>query len=307
MKFSIPWYVKLGFSILLLALLATRFPLGEIVDRIHNTLPQWIMATLLLGELVMLNQAFRWRHMLLIAEAEKPPLSTFFRYTAIGYFFNLVLPGGMGGDAVKSVAFGRSQGNMNDSIASVAVARLMGLIALVFLFWSGYSLGHTVPLQAVGFMAFCTLGLLVLVLLLAFNPLVRLRAESVHTWLQKIGNIAERMKAYRHFPGKTLVGFGDSLLMQLILIAMQWCYFRAVGLDIPWGLLLVIMPISTLATMVPVSFYGIGVREWAMLALVPPEWNSQQVLASVLLGYVVVFFQAIQGALFFALGKISAK
>lgn len=303
MKFKIPWYIKLLATLLLLGLLVKQFPLGEIYSHLRHTHIGWVIVTILLGEAVMVNQAFRWRHMLLVPEAAKPPFSAFFHYTAIGYFFNVCLPGGMGGDAVKSIAFGKNLGHMHDSIASVAMARLLGLLALTALFWLGLLSGQRTPASASLFMVLATLAQLAMLALLAYNPATRWLLASRFSLARKGGAVLERMQAYRHNPSKTWVGLLDSLAMQLIFVTMQWCYFQAAGLDLPWTLALVIVPVSTLATMIPITFYGVGVREWTMLALVPASLDSRQVLSSVLLGYVVVFVQALQGALLFALKR----
>ena len=59
-------------------------------------------------------QANRWRG-LLLEDGKKVKFRTFYAYIALGYFFNNLLPGGFGGDAVKTISFGK----FNPKIASL--------------------------------------------------------------------------------------------------------------------------------------------------------------------------------------------
>jgi uncharacterized membrane protein YbhN (UPF0104 family) len=243
-------------------------------------------------ELTIVNQAFRWHYLLIVPKEQKPGFSTLLKYTVIGYFFNLFAPGGVGGDVYRSVALGRSI--IANNVASVFINKVSGLLALCLLFWLALPYYEQIPEQAVWFMAAVSLFLIGLCLFIIFNPFKK----------GKIGEIAGKLREYRAYPFRLLSAVLGSLLMQLLIIFNQISLFYAVGIDVPIALVFVIVPVTILITTIPVSFNGIGVREWTMISLTVASINSEQLLASMLLGYAIVIVQAIQGWIVFSIFKL---
>ncbi|MDR1759205.1 MAG: flippase-like domain-containing protein [Fibrobacter sp.] len=286
---SIPWFIKLIISALLIALILWKFPISEIIVNLQKAKFGWVLIAFLLGELIILNQAFRWNYLLIVPGEQKPKFGVLLKYTAAGYFFNLLAPGGVGGDAYRSVALGRAHNVIAGSVASVFVARMFGLLALCLLFWIALPYSEVIPKQAIWFMTAATLFLMILCLCLAFNPFKK----------GKLGALAEKLRDYKKYPMRLLAAMLGSILMQVLVILMQLAVFKAVGISISWGLLFVIMPVTTLITAIPVSFNGIGVREWSLLSLTAYTINSEQMLAALFLGYAIVILQAVQGGIIY--------
>jgi uncharacterized membrane protein YbhN (UPF0104 family) len=90
-----------------------------------------------------------------------------------------------------------------------------------------------------------------------------------------------------------------SLLMQVLVALMQMALFKAVGISVSLSFVFAVVPVTVLITAIPVSFNGIGVREWSMLSLTAAAIGSEALLASLLLGYAMVILQAIQGWVFY--------
>jgi uncharacterized membrane protein YbhN (UPF0104 family) len=64
----------------------------------------------------------------------------------IGYFFNLVIPGSVGGDVIKAAYLARNRTQKAALIASMAVDRILGLLGLVALAaWAGVLTWTTAP------------------------------------------------------------------------------------------------------------------------------------------------------------------
>jgi uncharacterized membrane protein YbhN (UPF0104 family) len=82
-------------------------------------------------------------------------------------------------------------------------------------------------------------------------------------------------------------------------VLIHFALFKAVGVSVSLSLVFVVMPVTILLTTIPISFNGIGVREWSMLSLTAYTINSEQLLASLFLGYAVVILQAVQGGIVF--------
>jgi uncharacterized membrane protein YbhN (UPF0104 family) len=284
--------LKLAVSVILAFLILWKFPISEIIANLQNVKLGWFFAAFLFCELTIINQAFRWHYLLIVPKEQKPGFGTLLKYTAIGYFFNLFAPGGVGGDVYRSVALGRSI--IANNVASVFINKVSGLLALCLLFWLALPYSEKIPEQAVWFMAAVSLFLIGLCIFIIFNPLKK----------GKIGEIAGKLREYRAYPFRLLAAVLGSLLMQLLIIFNQISLFYAVGIDVPIALVFVIVPVTILITTIPVSFNGIGVREWTMISLTIASINSEQLLASMLLGYAIVIVQAIRGGIIFSIFKL---
>lgn len=287
---KIPLPIKLLVSALLLFFVFSRFPLGDIAVNLQKTNFLWFLAALGLGELMLLSQALRWHYLIILPSESKPKMKDFIRYTAVGYFFNMLAPGGLGGDVYRSVALGKAQKIMSHSVASVFFARILGMFALTVLFWIGYAFLNLdelskIPIYAIWFMAVATIVFFLICLFLIFNPFKN--------------SVATKMSEYKKHPFLILLAFADSIFIQFLAVVSQWVCFKAIGVEVDWSLLLVIVPVTVLAIALPVSFNGIGIREWSLLFLSAQIINPNELLASVLLGYAVTLFLALQGAIFY--------
>ncbi|MDR3000633.1 MAG: flippase-like domain-containing protein [Fibromonadaceae bacterium] len=286
---KIPWQIKLIISALLLALLIWKFPVADIIESFKKAKLSWLLLGFLLGQLVIFSQAFRWHYLLIIPSEQKPKFSVLLRYTAVGYLFNTFAPGGIGGDAYRSIALGKAHNVIAGSVASVFVARILGLLALCLLFWFALPHFEQIPKQAIWFMAATSLFLLFFCFFIAFNPFKK----------GKFGIFAEKLREYRKHPLRLLAAMLGSLFMQVLVVLMQFTMFKALGISVPLSLVFVVVPVTVLLTTIPLSFNGIGVREWSMLSLTAYAINSEQLLASMLLGYTIIILQAIQGGIIF--------
>jgi uncharacterized membrane protein YbhN (UPF0104 family) len=281
--------LKLAVSVFLIVFIFYKFPVRDIFAVLKNTNYFWLAVSFLLGELIILNQAFRWRYLLIVPNDRKPEFSILLKYTAIGYFFNLLAPGGIGGDAYRSITLGRMHNFMASSVASVFIAKILGFLALCLLFWFAFPYSENIPEQAIWFMAVASLFLLVFCLCIAFNPFKNGR----------FGVFAEKLRSYKKYPFRLLMATFDSIFMQVLGILTYMALFKATGISISLSLVFVVMPVTILVTAIPISFNGIGVREWSLLALTAYTVNSEQMLASLLLSYAIAILQAAQGGIFY--------
>jgi uncharacterized membrane protein YbhN (UPF0104 family) len=285
--------LKLSVSVFLIAFIFYKFPISDILTALKNVNYFWLAVSFLLGELIILSQALRWHYLLIVPKEQKPEFGILLKYTAVGYFFNMFVPSGIGGDVYRSIALGRARNVIASSVASVFVAKMFGLLALCLLFW--FALPHTclIPEQVIWFMALATLLLIAFCLFMAFNPLKK----------GKLGEIATKLKEYREYPFRLLFAMLGSFLMQILVVFMQISLFYAVGMEISIALVFVIVPATAILTTIPISLNGIGVREWGMLYLTVATINSGQLLASLFLGYALIILYAVQGGVLFSASK----
>jgi len=281
--------LKLAVSIFLIVFIFCKFPVRDIFTVLKNANCFWLAISFLLGELIILNQALRWHYLLIVPNEQKPRFSFLLKYTIIGYFFNLFAPGGIGGDAYRSITLGRIHNFMASSIASVFIAKILGFLALCLLFWFALPCSEKIPEQTIWFMAATSLFLIVFCLSITFNPFKK----------GKFGTFAEKLRNYKHYPFRLLVATFDSIFMQILAVLMYMALFKATGISISLGLVFVVVPVTILVAAIPISFNGIGVREWSLLSLTAYTVNSEQILASLLLSYAIAILQAVQGGIFY--------
>jgi uncharacterized membrane protein YbhN (UPF0104 family) len=289
---SLKLLLKLVVSVILALLILWKFPISEISANLQNVKIGWFFASFLFCELIIINQACRWYNLLIVPKEQKPEFSILLKYTTISYFFNSFAPGGVGGDVYRSVALGRAI--IANNVASVFINKISGLLALCLLFWLALPYYDQIPKQAIWFMVAVSLFLIGICLFTIFNPLKK----------GKIGEIAEKLREYRAYPFRLLISVLGSLVMQILAILSQISLFYAVGIEVRVALVFVIVPVTLLVTTIPISFNGIGVREWTMLSLTAAAINSEQLLASSLLSYAVVISQAIQGWVIFTISPL---
>ena len=275
-----------------------KIPLSEVFDNWNIGMTPWILAMLVAATLVMAIQANRWKG--LSVQGPKIPFKTYYAYTAMGYFFNNLLPTGFGGDAVKSLAFGKKFNQTSQSVSAVLLARIQGLLAMFLCFFIAlpFALNQAeIPIAYTITMTVALLACMVFVVLCLFSDKIPI-PHFLTDRLAFIPKLQNSLSIYRKHKKQILLSSLDSLWLQLLTLFIAYAYFRAVGVDIDISILVVFTSITTVISMVPISLNGIGVREGTQVALFTGILGipASVVLSAGLLGYIPLLFQAAQGA-----------
>ena len=276
-----------------------KIPLSEVVENWNIGMTPWIIAMLVAATLVMAIQANRWKG--LSIQGTEIPFKTYYAYTAMGYFFNNLLPTGFGGDAVKSIAFGKKFNQTSQSVSAVLIARIQGLLAMFLCFFIAlpFALSKTdIPLTYTLIMTVASLVCIIFISLCLFSDKVPV-PQAITNKFTFITKLQQSLSIYRKHKKQILLSSLDSLWLQLLTLFIAYAYFRAVGVDIDISILVVFTSITTVISMLPISLNGIGVREGTQVALFTGILGipAPIVLAAGLLGYVPLLFQAAQGAI----------
>jgi hypothetical protein len=275
-----------------------KIPLNEVIDNWNIGMTPWILAMLVAATLVMAIQANRWKG--LSVQGPEIPFKTYYAYTAMGYFFNNLLPTGFGGDAVKSLAFGKKFNQTSQSVSAVLLARIQGLLAMFLCFFIAlpFALNQAeIPIAYTITMTVALLACMVIVVLCLFSDKIPI-PHFLTDRLAFIPKLQNSLSIYRKHKKQILLSSLDSLWLQLLTLFIAYAYFRAVGVDIDISILVVFTSITTVISMVPISLNGIGVREGTQVALFTGILGipASVVLSAGLLGYIPLLFQAAQGA-----------
>lgn len=275
-----------------------KIPINEVIDNWNIGMTPWILAMLVAATLVMAIQANRWKG--LSVQGPEIPFKTYYAYTAMGYFFNNLLPTGFGGDAVKSLAFGKKFNQTSQSVSAVLLARIQGLLAMFLCFFIAlpFALSKAeIPLVYTIIMTAASFACVIFILLCLFSDKLPI-PQFISNKFSFIGKLQNSLSIYRKHKKQILLSSLDSLWLQLLTLFIAYAYFRAVGVDIDISILVVFTSITIVISMVPISLNGIGVREGTQVALFTGILGipAPVVLSAGLLGYIPLLFQAAQGA-----------
>ena len=285
-----------------------RIPLASVMDNWSLEMTPWVLATLVAANLTMIIQANRWKG--LSVQGPEIPFKTYYAFTAMGYFFNNLLPTGFGGDAVKSLAFGKKFNQTSQSVSAVFLARIQGLLAMFLCFFAAlpFALNKAeIPFIYTVIMTIALLVCTAIVVLCLFSDKVPI-PEIVLNKLTFIPKLQKSLSIYRQHKKQVLLSSLDSLWLQFLAVFMTYAYFKAVGQSIDLSILVVFTYITTIVSMLPISLNGIGVREGIQVALFTGILGipAPVVLSAGLLGYFPLVFQAVQGAIVLVASKKQA-
>jgi len=254
--------LKVGVTLLGLYAVVRNLDARAILAVIRQVEPAWIAVGAVLIALSLVVRAYRW-HIVLHGVGSAIRFSRLVELYLVGSFFNAFLPSGLGGDVVRAAEAAQDV-DSSVAVSTVLVDRLTGLMALFAM--ALCVLPFRPPDFSVGLAwtigGICLVGLLV-GLALVDGRLVRLLTRFLPQALRQAGGgfidrlaLAIERCGWRALAGALLV----SLLFNLIQIAWWAATGRALGLTIPFTYYLLVVPVMSLAVLVP-SIGGLGVRE----------------------------------------------
>lgn len=231
------------------------------IDKVLSTLrgiyiPSFILAVLIYICSIFIS-AIRWRLLL----HERFGLGKLFSLYFIGSFFNHLLPGIIGGDAVKAYYLYRDTGKGAPAVASVFMDRYIGFTALIlvgliafpfgFRYFRGSYIEWILPLIALLFIAgsFVVFGL------------------RVGRGIKFLSGFYDYFAIYKEKKAVIVKALLISVIVQTIVIFAVYALSRGLSVNVPLLPLFIFVPvISTIAT-IPISISGLGVREASFVLL----------------------------------------
>ncbi len=254
--------LKIGITVLGLLLIARNLDVQAILSAFGGVGLKWLAVGAGLIALSLIVRAIRW-HIVLHGVGSSIRFGRLVELYLVGSFFNAFLPSGLGGDVIRAVEAAQ---DVEPSVAAstVLVDRMTGLLALFVMALV------VLPFRPAGFPAELawTIGLICIVGIAAGLALIdgRLLRGLIHrlpSSLQKKGDgFLEKFALAIHRCGWRALGAAllVSVLFNLIQVGWWAAAARALGLDIAYSYLLLIVPVMALAVLVP-SIGGLGVRE----------------------------------------------
>jgi uncharacterized protein (TIRG00374 family) len=218
----------------------------------------------------------------------------------VGYFVNTFTPSFIGGDVARSLALGPTV-NRAHAVSATALERYTGIVAMLFMAGCAALVSSVVTKE------------IILIVVLAVCSC------SIGTWLIFAGHV-NKIAARLNLPKKVVatldsvhqglvLGTRDrnlvkralvlSIVFHLLTIVNTAAVGAAVGWqEIPWGGLLVVVPLILLIGAVPISPQGLGIQEGAFVFFLHSVGASTgQALAIALILRAKSYLLALLGAL----------
>ena len=298
--------VKALISAFLIWLLYRRIDLHALRDRLLDVALLPIGAFLLLLLVNTFISSVKW-WLFLRADGYRAPLLGLYGSYLVASFFTVFLPSTIGGDAYRLYDFSRRGVKGGHLAASVFADRFTGFLALAalgFVFpliglrWIPRPVVLLVPLAF--FAALLTMGWLLLQQTALRRILGATRLDRFVAVTRFLNRFLDSIGAYRRRPTVMARAMGLSFLFQFIVIAAIYCIGRALRLPIPFALYCVFVPIVSLLEAIPVSIFGIGLRDSGYLLFFRQLGRPAEEAAALSILYVsaTLIYVTLGGALF---------
>lgn len=247
--------LKLAVSSALLIYILSKTGLQNVLSTLSTVNPFTFLAAVFLYIFAQFISTLRWKLLL------PPGLRTgkLFSLYMIGAFFSTILPGIIGGDAVKAFYLYKTTGRGTLAFASIFMDRYLGLVVLLAIGALAYPFGFRY-LQGSGFELLLPLiiGLAIVVSMLMFG--LRLGKK-----IRYVSDFYEYFHMYRNQKQVIMKALGFSLLVQCAGMIAVYIIGFGLGAHIPFVTYLIFMPIIILFSTIPLSISGLGIREGSFI------------------------------------------
>src|SRR5205814_8853897 len=264
--------VKISVSLILLSVLFSRIDHpGQLWHVARRASVLWLTAALLLFFVNVLAATWRW-HLLLSAQRVEVRSISLLASFLVANFFNNFLPSNIGGDVIRIRDTAKPARSKTLATTVVLVDRVFGLIGVVLVaalaatvaagtkghapspiwpswLWAGFLL-VAIP-AAPALLAPAGVGRLL-------QPLTVLHPEWVGG---RIASLTTALLRFRARPVALLGCFGGAIVVQAATVIFYVAVAYALHVNITAWDLAVVVPISAVVQMLPVSVNGFGVRE----------------------------------------------
>ena len=253
-------------SLVLLAVLFSRVDAGDLWNHAKQASIPWLILALALYFAHVVASTWRWR-VLLDAQGVHVPRTTLLASYLVAIFFNNFLPSNIGGDVIRISDTARRARSKTLATTVIIVDRGLGLLGLVLIAALGATaLGRAnSPIWPVwlwaGFLVAAAATAPAVLAPAGFGRLLR-PLSKIDPWVaERIQKLTDALARFRDRPGAIAECFAGAVCVQAILIAYHLAVVHALNLPVGVWDLAVIVPLSFVVQMVPVSLNGFGIRE----------------------------------------------
>jgi hypothetical protein len=259
--------LKIAVSIILLTYLFSKVDMADVWEKARRASALWLLIAFALYAVNVVVSTWRW-HLLLEAQHVKIPLRSLIASFVVAAFFNNFLPSNIGGDVVR---IGDTAGPARSTTLATMIVfmdRGLGLMGLILVAALGASMASPGASPVPSYWLWAALaagaagaGPAILApewFARLLKPLTLLHRDWVTARIQ---TLESTLAKFRDAFGAILSTFAGAVVVQGMMVVFYAAVARALGIPIGLWDLAVIIPITFVVQMVPVSLGGFGVRE----------------------------------------------
>lgn len=243
-----------------------------IAGSLAGTSWRWVLAACVLVVIDRAVNAYRWIA-LLQPVTPRPSVSALMRIFFISTFVGTFLPSTVGSDAVRAWSLAQDQVSRSQSIASVLVDRLLGLVSTLLTALVGCAL---MPMllsnlgAALTWALALTTAVSVLSLAVVFSPgidaILRRHLGVVPARLRSsAGRLLDALQAYRTERRLMMLVLAASVGVQVLRVVQAWMLGLSLGIAAPLTAYVAFIPVIVLVMLLPVTMNGLGTGQLAFV------------------------------------------
>ncbi len=241
-------------------------------ERVKGMKPWWLLLALAAYAATQSISVWRWNRLLRAQhiEVDRRRLT---ESIWVSMFFNNFLPSNIGGDVLRITDTAPAAGSKTLATTVILVDRVIGLTALVLVAATGAFVAQLLGMRIPGarwLWLASGIGAVAAIFVIAMPHLVvgaighalrPVRALNKPWLSERAQRLEDAVIRFRNAPAALLGAFGGALVVQITIVAFY--LLTAEGLSVPLPIFLgaVLIPVSLVVQMAPVSINGFGVRE----------------------------------------------
>lgn len=308
-KITIP-ILKIFISAGLIFFLFYKLGFNNVVTQITSVNLYWFLLSILIFTLSNILGSIQW-YLLLKIKGINLSLSKIVSFYYVGLFFNNLLVGYIGGDAIRIYDVSKSTGNSSDTISAVFFDRFIGFAVLttMALVAALYRI-NLFSSYAVLIAIIIIFSYWVILFILFFNEkIIKKLSWLIRLILPpkiklKVKEIYLGINTFKHHKKALLKIIIISVVIQNLRILVHFTSAHSIGVKINIIYFIIFIPVIALLASLPISIGGIGVRESSGIALFSQIWNSHaDIVAFEFLAFLIGIISTIPGGIIFMLRK----
>ena len=263
--------LKLSVSTVLLVLLFSRIDVGRLWATARLASVPWLLIALAVYAVGIVAAVWRWELLLKAQHVVMPPRRLMGSFL-VAAFFNNFLPSNIGGDVIRIRDTARPAGSKTLATTVVLVDRGLGLMALVLVAAVGASAGVRIhpaaaaPIWPVwlwaGFLVGAVASAPAVLAPDGFGRLLQPLTVLHPEWVgDRIETLTGALARFRSRPAALAWCFAGAVFVQATMVVFYFAVGYALHLDVALSDLAVVVPVSFVVQLLPVSLNGFGVRE----------------------------------------------
>ena len=265
--------LKILVTVLLISWVLSQVDLDSLAQSLSNTHLLYYSLAITSHAIAFLIFSVRWWYLYKTGDNSSKYRDTFKSYY-LGLFFNNFLPTGIGGDVVRILRLRKLGYNTHILVSSSLMDRILGLTSILMMGLVALSITPNFAISLNTKIFISVIAILVPVgLLFLFSDYMPRLTNFVSQKLHKgkftafILTVVSTLHEYRLKRPRVLIALILSIIAQYFIIVSYILVGLSLDINLSIAIYFIIIPMVFLATSLPISVGGLGVREGVIVSL----------------------------------------